>query len=576
MTDSSSQDVDVLVVGGGPVGLVVAGLLGAAGIHTLLIERNPSTSHHPRASGVHPRTMELFRQWGIADDVRGVAVPPERSQGFGWMTRLNGQELGQLLFADPDQPPSVQPAPGPEDPCFCPQTEYEPILLAAAARHPSVTLEFDCEAIGLSQDEDHAQLTLRSRAKGRERRVRARYVIAADGASSPIRSWLGISESGTGRFGHSLNVHFRAGLSSYVQGKPFMLFWVVNGDTQGTIARASADDSRWTYNFDAEPDREYSSAEIIRQVRLAVGDPALQVEIVDVMRWDYEQSVADCWRSGRVLLAGDAAHRFPPHGAFGMNSGVQDAHNLAWKLAAVLRGTASPALLDTYEAERRPVALSNSRQALANTASVSETGWHGPSAEELAAIELPLEGADLRARIGAAVDAQRPHLHSLGQQFGAVYASTAVLPDGTAPEPSTISEYRESGHPGARAPHVWLRDRDGRRVSTLDLWRGEFTLLVGPGGASWLPVAEAVATSMRVPLTAHQVGPGLPLEEHDRPWTKVYGVSDDGAVLVRPDGHVAARFQDASASPDGLTAALRHVLHLDVPAAPADPEGERR
>jgi hypothetical protein len=406
---------------------------------------------------------------------------------------------------------------------------------------------------------------LRGGSRGVGQAVRARYVIAADGASSPVRTWLGINESGTGRFGHSVNVHFQADLSGYVQDKPFMLFWIVNGQTQGTIARASADDNRWTYNFAGEPDREYSSAELIEQVRLAVGDADLQVEVLDVMHWDYEQSVTDRWRAGSVLLAGDAAHRFPPHGAFGMNSGVQDAHNLAWKLAAVLRGTAAPALLDTYEVERKPVAVANGRQALANTASVSETGWHGPSEDELAVIELPVEGAVLRARIAAGVDAQRAHLHSEGQQFGVIYASSAVFADGTAPEPSTVAVYRETGHPGARAPHVWLRDRGGHRVSTVDLWRGEFTLLAGPDGVDWVSAAQSIATNLRVPLTTYRIGSGLPLEEDDRPWKKIYGIANSGAVLVRPDGHVAARFQDSSAAPDALSAALRHILHLDLP-----------
>ena len=230
-----------------------------------------------------------------------------------------------------------------------------------------------------------------------------------------------------------------------------MLFWIVNGETQGTLGAASRDQTRWTYNFDAQPGVEYQEAALVNEIRLAVGVPDIDVEVLDVLRWDYEQAVSERWRVGRVLLAGDAAHRFPPHGAFGMNSGVQDANNLAWKLIQVVRGSAGEALLDTYEAERKPVAEQNSLVALANTRALAATGGHGMSREELTAIELPVEGREVRERIGAAVSEQRSHLRSEGQQFGTIYESLAVVPDGTAPVESTVSEYPR---PRARRPRA--------------------------------------------------------------------------------------------------------------------------
>lgn len=508
--------------------------------------------------------MELFRQWGIADDVRSRALPMEQAQGFGWMTRLNGMELGRLMFSDEVDMGGPMVEPGPEPPCFCPQPAYEAILLSAVARHPSVLIEFERDVETLDQDGGGVRLGVRHLDSDVAETIHASYVVAADGAASPTRERLGIVETGTGSFGHSVNVHFRADLSPYVHDKPFMLFWILNGETQGTLGSASRDQTRWTYNFDAQPGVEYQEAALVKEIRQAVGVAEIDVELLDVLRWDYEQAVSERWRVGRVLLAGDAAHRFPPHGAFGMNSGVQDANNLAWKLVQVVRGSAGEALLDTYEAERKPVAEQNSLVALANTRALAATGGHGMSREELTAIELPVEGREVRERIGAAVSEQRSHLRSEGQQFGTIYRSLAVVPDGTAPVESTVSEYRETASPGARAPHVWLRRPSGERLSTLDLWDDGFVLLTGARGDDWLAAAPSVAKRTGFKLTSYRIGSGSEFAAEGRSWTETYGVSGGGAVLVRPDGHVGARFPQVPENPHAsLEEIFLRILHLD-------------
>ena len=503
--------------------------------------------------------MELFRQWGIVEDVRSKALPPEHGQGFGWMTRLNGVELGRLMFNDG----GPMSEPGPEPPCFCPQPAYEEILVKATAAHPSVLVEFERDVETLDQDRDGVQLGVRHLDGDAAETIHGSYVVAADGLASPTRQRLGISETGTGSFGHSVNVHFRADLSPYVHDKPFMLIWIVNSETQGTLGSASRDQTRWTYNFDAEPGHVYQEAELVNEVKLAVGVEDIDLEVLDVLRWDYEQAVSERWRVGRVLLAGDAAHRFPPHGAFGMNSGVQDANNLAWKLVQVVRGSADEALLDSYEVERKPVAEANSKLALANTHALAPTGGKGMSREELATIELPNEGREVRERIGVAISEQRAHLHSEGQQFGMIYKSLAVVPDGTEPVESTVGEYRETAGPGARAPHVWLRRPSGERLSTVDLWDTGFVLLTGALGDEWLAATPSVTERHGIKLTGYRIAPGSELESDGRSWTETYGVSDEGAVLVRPDGHVGARFRELPEDPHAsLEETIFRILHV--------------
>ncbi|MEY2476978.1 MAG: hypothetical protein QOG87_2293 [Actinomycetota bacterium] len=550
------------MVGGGPVGLSMALQLGRAGIRTLLVERRAGTSTHPRAFGIHGRTMEIFRQWGIAKEVRARGIPHERTRGVAWFTRLTGEELGRVMLAD-EAP--ADPGPGPEPPCFCPQPTYEGVLLDAVRREEHVAVEFRCEARAISQSDDGVEVTVHHLDDDAAEQVRARYVVAADGLASTLRTLLGIGESGTPAFGHTVNVQVRADLERYARDKPFVLMWIVNGDTQGTLAPAGADFTRWTYNFAGEPGAIYPDEHVIEQVRQAVGDPELDVEVLKVLPWTYDQAVAEHWRAGRVFLVGDAAHRFPPHGGFGMNSGIQDAQNLAWKLREVLRGGAGDTLLDTYEAERKPVAEFNGRQSLHNTESMKKTGWRMPDPAELSRIELPNEGRDIRARIAAGVPGQRDHFRSEGQQYGVIYTSDAVVDDGTVAEVSSVTDYRATGHPGARAPHVWLTRPYGEVLSTIDLWDGGFVLL-SSGDSRWEAAARTVSAD-GPPISVHAIGPDADLRDTTCPWTSLYGVGEGGAVLVRPDGHVGARFsdlpKDAAAQ---LVSALRHILQTTAGA----------
>jgi len=505
--------VEVLVIGGGPVGLTTAALLGDFGIETLLVDRKRATSSHPRAFGIHPRTMEVWRRLGVADQVRQVAVPPEHTAGFGWMTTLSGDEVGRLMFPPP---PSVDVTPEPG--CFCAQHRYEAVLRNAADARATTSVLFGHEVTALDEP-DEPTATIVDSATGRTDIVNARYVVAADGLASPVRRRLGVTESGTARFGHSVNVYFRADLARLRAERPFALTWTVGDGAEGTFAVVGPDLAEWTFNFEAQASQQYSDAEIVSAIRRGVGDPDLDVEILDVLRWDYEQAITDTWRVGRTFFCGDSAHRFPPHGGFGMNSGVQDAENLAWKLAAVMRWGADESLLDTYETERKPVATYNSERALINTKALADARWDPAHAQ-------------------ASVDDQIEHFFTLGQQMGAVYRSDAVIDDGQPMEHSTVTTYVESGGPGARAPHVELRNSDGVSISPVDLCRGRFVVLSD--------AESALASEPRQsgpPIGWVTIGPGGDYQDVGRSWREIYGVGAGGLILVRPDGHVAARIR---------------------------------
>lgn len=558
---SLHDTAEVLIIGAGPVGLGMAFQLGRAGVRTLVIERRDSLSRHPKALGIHARTMEIFRQWGVADAIR-AAGGGINTVSISWKTRFAGIDLGELeVGADPAERELFDTY-SPEPFCGCGQDVYEPILAQAACAHSSVTLRLGTEAIALRQDDRSATVTVRD-ATGATKDIRAEYVLAADGVRSPARDWLGITETLSPAFGRSINVRFRAALDPYRSGRRYLLLWVINAETQGAFVWQGRGDE-WTYNFEAAPDKTvsyYDDARCAEMVRAAIGVADLPMTIHSVVNWRHEQAVADRWRAGRVFIAGDAAHRFPPHGGFGMNSGVQDSVNLAWKLVAALRWRAGDALLDTYERERRPVAQFNAEQCIVNTRRMAETGWLLPDPSALAAIEKA-EGAELRAGIAAAIPRQREQFFSHGQQFGSIYDSSALIDDGTQPPPFSVAEYRPTAYPGARAPHVWLQDDGQRSLSTIDLYDGGFVLFAGARGEAWRTATEHAARELRVPIRAHVIG-GSELQERagQSRWAQQAGIDESGAILVRPDGHVAIRCPTLPQVPERmLIDALQRIL----------------
>ncbi|WP_326536016.1 FAD-dependent monooxygenase [Pseudorhodoferax sp.] len=528
-------DVPVLIVGGGPVGLTTSLLLSLAGIESLLVERHPGTAILPKARGINARTMEMYRQIGLEDEIRAVGMPARFTGMILWAESLAGAEIHRL---QPARGGAGQAALSVTGNCGCSQDLLEPVLRRRAERLGPGRLRFSTEMTALACSADGVRATLRD-AQGQTGQVRARYLVAADGSQSPIRQQLGISRQGEHDVYDSVNIHFRADLRQWTEDRPASLYLVEQPDLRGTFMTIDGTD-RWGflvtslshYGFTPEQFTPAFCTEIIRK---AVGIDSVAVEVLGVSAWKASALVAERYRSGPVFLAGDAAHEMPPTGGFGLNTGVQDAQNLAWKLAAVLRGEAGEALLDSYDAERRPVGVAVTRSSLLNALSMGRT-----------------------ARQDQAVLPRKEFLNEIGLVFGARYRSAAVLPDGE-PEPThdPVAQYVPSAAPGCRAPHVALM-RAGQPLSTLDLLGRGFVLLTAPGGQAWRDAAARVQAPR-----IDSVVIGDEIRAPDASWRDAYGLAEDGAVLVRPDGHVAWRSRGGAAdAPAVLSAALGAVLGL--------------
>jgi putative polyketide hydroxylase len=557
-----ADQFDVVVIGAGPVGLCTAVQCGRFGLRCIVLERRETLSRHPKASGLHARTMEILRQWGVADSIR-AANPLNRTLSVRWVTRLAGIEIGAMDLGASSEERELIEALTPEPGAYIGQDLVEPILARVAQSYIGVELRSGCEVIDLAEESEGVAVSYLNSQQLRMI-VRAKYVVAADGPRGFTRCLLGIGEHGHRSLAEGVDVRFTADIREYMKGLEAGLFWVRNADTQGAFLFTPGSDMRYNFEVENGVDPEsYTLERCAELVHRAIGTD-IPLKIVSIQRWQRDQAVTDQWRRGRIFFAGDAAHRFPPHGGFGMNSGVQDSHNLVWKIIAVLRWNAGDKLLDSYEAERLLVAELNGAQCLYNTRQMEKTGFKLNDPESLSSIETE-EGAGLRKMIADGIPFQRDHFYSYGQQFGQLYDSTAIVPDQTEPVLSTVPEYRSNARPGARAPHQWVH-RAGHRISTFDLYNGGFTLLTGRDNAKWTAMVEMINANAGPPIKAHGFGADLGMDD-DAAYhaaLKLYGIGPSGAVLVRPDGYVGYRQAQAPDHPlDSLVGALAQIL--DVP-----------
>ena len=529
-------EVPVLIVGGGPVGLTASILLSQHGIRSLLVERHPGTAIVPKARGINARTMEMYRQIGIEQAIRDAGLAPERTGLIVWTESLAGGEIERRV------PGRMNPAnrgASPVQNCLCAQDDLEPVLRRFAEAQAPAELRFNTEMTAVEEDGDGVTATLTDRLGGGEARVRVQYLIGADGAQSRVRQIVAREMIGREAVYDSVNIVFQADLRPWTQDRPAALYFVEQPDLRATFLTINAHD-RWGFLIHSLKQYGYTAADFtqarcIELIRRGVGKADLPVAIRGLSVWEASAVVADRYRDGRLFLAGDAAHEMPPTGGFGLNTGVQDVQNLVWKLAGVLNGEASEALLDTYEAERLPVATITTKASLENSLSMGRTARQ--------------DGAKLP---------RSEFLNEQGLIFGQSYQSAAVVPDGTPPLPveDPVTQYRASARPGSRAPHVWL-ERGGERLSTIDLFGDGFVLLTRAEGGAWIDAATKVISETGPRLTALMVGGGGEFGDPDGMWPTLYGLEPDGAVLVRPDGYVGWR------SPGGVdnpARALSQVL----------------
>jgi 2-polyprenyl-6-methoxyphenol hydroxylase-like FAD-dependent oxidoreductase len=554
-------EVPVLVVGAGPVGMTASILLARQGIGNLVVDRRSGPHRAPQAHVVNPRSLEIFRGAGLDVAVlRTHATPREDGSHVAWMTTLAGTELGRLPYErQGDDALAYSPTPL----LNLSQHRLEPLLLSHLRTHPLATLHYRHEWASLTQDEDSVTARIRDLDHDEDYEVRCKWLLAADGAGSRVRRAVDIGMEGPDRLQSFVMIHFEANLRPLVRERPAILYWTVDPECLGAFV-AHDIDRTWVFMHAHDPETEpiatFTEAACTAIVRRAIGHADVDFVVRDISSWTMTAQVAERYRAGNVFLVGDSAHRFPPSGGMGMNTGVQDVHNLAWKLAAVAQGWADGALLDTYERERRPIAQRNADQSLANAMKMlellQELGITPDDAASRPVLAALLADADGRARVHEAIARQQDHFDMLGLQLGLAYESGALVPDGSDPAApaNPVRDYLPTARPGARLPHAWI-EQDGERRSTLDLVAaGGLTLISAPDGGAW---AEAARACTQGPVRC--LVSGRDFHDPEGHWTRACELAPDGAVLVRPDQHVAWR---ASTAPVDAAAMLREVVRV--------------
>ncbi|MBJ8060427.1 FAD-dependent monooxygenase [Bacillus cereus] len=520
--------VPVLIVGGGLSGLASALFLAKHNIEYLLIERHPSTAIHPKAGGITFRTMELFRELGLEQRIRSAGKTLENCQGriaVHTIAEANQEEFAQLRVTQYENDEKLlrkvkEISPSKQTACY--QITLEQMMLLEA-KTLGGQLFFYHELVSFEQKENGVIATIRDRETEKERVVHCDYVIAADGAKSKIREQLGISTEGRGTIGgYYMNIYFEADLSEFIQGDAFGFSMVLHPEVLGALIPVD-NERRWIYHVSYDPlkgerPEDFTIERCKQIIQTAIGSTNVESEILSVLPWEATESTATKFQNNRIFLVGDSAHIMPPTGGFGSNTGIQDAHNLAWKLAAVIKGKANPKLLETYHEERYPVAKLTTDYA---------SGLLFRAANR--------EGGSLNIMDGLAV--------TVGYQ----YCSKAIIDDSDNPHRMGIIDL--NGRPGTRAPHFFGM-YEGEKVSILDLFGNNFVLLTEVENSSWAEAVFDVSSKLGINIKVYSVGLRGDFITQENVFCELYGIENEGVVLIRPDGFIGWRSEKAVVNPD--------------------------
>lgn len=582
-------ETPVLICGGGGAGLSLSVFLSAQGIASMLVERHETTSNLPKAHYLNQRTMEIFREHGIAEVIYERGSPFENMGQVAWLTSLGGDgPLDRKTIYKMDAfgggaTEATYTADSPTRSGNLPLLRLEPVIRAFAEKSELAQVLFSHELLSFTQDAEGVTSLVKNLATGEQFQVRSKYLVGADRART-VGPALGIALQGPTNLVDMVSTHFSADLSAHIDDDAPLIRWFINpegGGGWGSGAMVPAGplhwdrrSEEWVFHFAFHPgDTDFDEAAIVPRIRALLKLPGLDIKVHKLSHWLVEAVLANKYRGGRCVVIGDAAHRHPPTTGLGLNSGIQDAHNLAWKLAALVRGQAGDALLDSYEQERRPVAERNTRWALFTFMNhfVTDAGFGlipgAPPAMQTQAFHTLLsdsyEGEWARARMHEVLRTQRMEFCAHDMELGFHYDGNAVVPDGTvaAPRSPMGDVYTPSTRPGHRLPHAWLTMADGGQRSTHDLCgRGRFVLLSSVGAAAhWRQAAQQAGVALGLEVAVIGIGAGGDYRDDSGVWAQLCGIGDDGAILVRPDVHVGWRSVGSQPAP-ALLAALRRIL----------------
>ena len=594
------ERVPVLIIGGGGAGLTASMLLAGLDVEHLLINSRPGTSDLPKAHVLNQRAMEILDDVGMADLIEERGTPAKAMAatafyaGFGGSDPDAGRRIAKLQCWGAGGEDEHWRAASPRRQCNLPQIRLEPLLRARAEELSPDRVRFNHELIELSQDEEGVTAVVRDNDDGGEYEIRAEYLIGADGGRT-IPGQIGVEYEGLGVVSEAVSFHVSADFSELAPDPDVLIRWIISPERGGSVVMVPMGPERWGpaseewvihLQYLVGDPRAASDEEVLADLRTALAIPELPMQIHKISRWTVDAVLASSFREGRVFLVGDAAHRHPPTGGLGLTSAIHDVHNLCWKLAAVLAGQAGAPLLDTYEAERRPVDARNAQRSLENavnhlviiaTAGVSPEKSAEENWESLRRVwsEEP-DSPDQRAGVLSGIRAQSMEFNEHNVEYGFAHESAAIVPDGT-PEPENPDDVRiyiPSTRPGSPLPHAWIEDIDGDRRPIKDLVRpGAFLVIAGEEGTAWCEAAKQVADDLDMALNAVKIG-HLDGDFFDPrcAWLRRRGFGPEGAVLVRPDRFVVWRSMGAVEQPaEALRGALDQVLARSPMAAPPLP-----